>query len=90
MTEEEYKGLKASEDKLQEKKNEAMLEAESARTAAVESGKWLQEAVIECLVNRAQAGDDKDWKSVRRKELLEAFDTAKAEAESEHDSARMP
>ena len=88
VTEEEYKGLKASEDKLQEKKNEAMLEAESARTAAVESGKWLQEAVIECLVNRAQAGDDKDWKSVRRKELLEAFDTAKAEAESEHDSAR--
>ena len=88
VTEEEYKGLKASEDKLQEKKNEAMLEAESARTAAVESGKWLQEAVIECLVNRAQEGDDKDWKSVRRKELLEAFDTAKAEAESEHDSAR--
>jgi exonuclease SbcC len=88
VTEEEYKDLKASEDKLQEKKNEAMLEAESARTAAVESGKWLQEAVIECLVSRAQAGDDKDWKSVRRKELLEAFDTSRTETESEHDSAR--
>ena len=88
VTEEEYKDLKASEDKLQEKKNEAMLEAESARTAAVESGKWLQEAVIECLVSRAQAGDDKDWKSVRRKELLEAFDASRTETESEHDSAR--
>jgi exonuclease SbcC len=88
VTEEEYKDLKASEDKLQEKKNEAMLEAESARTAAVESGKWLQEAVIECLVSRAQAGDDKEWKSVRRKELLEAFDASRTETESEHDSAR--
>ena len=87
VTEEELKSLKAAKDGLQEKKNAAMVEAESARTAAVESGKWLQEAVIECLVSRSQTGDDKDWKSVRRKELLEAFDAAKTEAESEHDSA---
>ena len=87
VTEEELKSLKAAKDGLQEKKNAAMVEAESARTAAVDSGKWLQEAVIECLVSRSQTGDDKDWKSVRRKELLEAFDAAKTEAESEHDSA---
>ena len=87
VTEEEYKDLKRAEERLQGKKNEAMLDAESARTAAVESGKWLQEAVIECLESRTQPGDDKDWKSVRRKDLLEAFDAVRTETESEHDSA---
>ena len=87
VTEEELKSLKAEEDKLQDKKNAAMVEAESARTAAVESGKWLQEAVIDCFVKRAAPGDNKDWKSVRRKELLEAFETARNEVGSEYDAA---
>lgn len=87
VTEEEFKNLKAEEDKLRDKKNEAVLEAENARTAAVESGKWLQEAVIDCLVNRARTGETRDWKSVRRKELMEAFEAARKEAESEYDSA---
>ena len=85
VTEEEYKKLKAAEDKLLEKKNAAMLEAESARTAAVESGNWLKESVIDCLIKKnAEPGEDKDWQSVRRKELMEAFDAAKAEAELEY------
>lgn len=88
VTEEEYKDLKRAEERLQGKKNEAMLDAESARTAAVESGKWLQEAVIECLESRTQPGDDKDWKSVRRKDLLEAFDAVRAETEAESDSVK--
>ena len=79
--------LKASEDKLLEKKNEVMLEAERAKTTAMESGKWLQEAVIECLISRAKSGEDKDWKSVRRKELMGAFDNAKTETEPANEEA---
>lgn len=86
VTEEELRSLKASEDKLLEKKNEVMLEAERAKTTAMESGKWLQEAVIECLISRAKSGEDKDWKSVRRKELMGAFDNAKTETELEYES----
>ena len=86
VTEEEFKRLKAVEDKLQEKKNTAMTEAESARSAAVESGKWLKAAVIECLRNPAYASADKDWESVKRTELLSAFDTAREGVTAEHDA----
>ena len=87
VTEEELKSLKASEDRLLEKKNAAMMEAGSAKTAAMESGKWFQEAVIECIVKRTAPGEERDWITVRRKELMEVFDAARNDVESEYDAA---
>ena len=78
VTEEELREIKESEAKLLEKKNTAMMEVESARSAAVESGNWLKAAVIECLKSPVCSTEQRDWESCRRKELLEAFDTAKA------------
>lgn len=86
VTEEEYKKLKETEDKLQEKKNTAMMEAESARSAAVESGNWLKAAVIECLRNPAYASEDRNWEEVRRAELMGAFDTVREGVNEEYDS----
>ena len=58
-----------------------MMEVESARSAAVESGNWLKAAVIECLKSPVCSTEQRDWESCRRKELLETFDTAKAALE---------
>ena len=51
VTEEEVKNLKATADKLREKKDKAMAESESAKSAFEEAGRWLRGSAIECLMN---------------------------------------
>lgn len=83
VTEEELKALKKAEDLLLEKRNKALGDAESARSAAVESGNWFKSAVIECLRSPVRKSEDRNWEEVARADLMNAFDVARTETDIE-------
>ena len=84
VTEEEVKNLKTTADAHREKKNRANAEAESARSAFEEAGRWLRASAIECLRNPVLKKEDIDWESLRFKELMGELAGAKREADTEY------
>ena len=95
VTEEEVKNLKAVADQLREKKDKAMAEAESARSAFEEAGRWLRASAIECLRNpllKKEAQDSEplepetsEFETLKFKELMAALAAAKQAADEDFD-----
>ena len=85
VTEEEVKNLKATADKLREKKDKAMAESESAKSAFEEAGRWLRGSAIECLMNPLVKKENRGYETLRFKELMAELAGSKKEADQDYE-----
>ena len=87
VTEDEVKKCKETENRLLEKKNDALAAAESAKTALAGSNEWLKSSVIECLRNPVLSKTDCDWEAETLGDLVGHFYEAQKETEEGLDAA---
>ena len=87
VTEDEVKKCKETENRLLEKKNDALAAAESAKTALAGSNEWLKSSVIECLRDPVLSRTDCDREAETLSDLVGHFYEAKKEAEEGQNAA---
>ena len=87
VTEDEVKKCKETENRLLEKKNDALAAAESAKTALAGSNEWLKSSAIECLRSPVLNKADRDWEADTLGDLVGHFYEAQKETEEGLDAA---